>query len=54
MGVVRLRINPEFFRPNELHVLIGDSKKAFEVLGWKPTTTFEGLVKEMVEADCRV
>jgi len=52
-GVVRLRINPEFFRPNELHVLIGDSKKAFDVLGWKPTTTFVGLVKEMVEADCK-
>lgn len=52
-GIVRIKINPEFFRPNELHVLLGDPSKSMTSLGWKPKTTFKELVKEMVEHDMR-
>jgi GDPmannose 4,6-dehydratase len=48
-----IRINPEFYRPAEVDVLVGDSRKAFEVLGWKPKTTFKELVKRMVLFDCK-
>lgn len=42
-------VNPKFFRPQELHELRGDSSKAQRVLGWKPETTFEAMVEEMVD-----
>jgi len=44
-------INPEFYRPAEVQLLLGDSSKARTELGWAPKTNFEGLVKMMVEAD---
>jgi GDPmannose 4,6-dehydratase len=50
-GVVRVKINPEFFRPNELHVLLGDPSRSISALDWRPTTTFSELVKEMVDND---
>jgi GDPmannose 4,6-dehydratase len=40
-----------FFRPAEVDLLVGDSKKAATVLGWKPRTSFDELVKMMVDAD---
>jgi len=40
-----------FYRPAEVDLLVGDASKAQQVLGWKPTVTFEGLVKMMVDAD---
>jgi len=43
--------NPEFDRPAEVDLLIGDASKAKKMLGWKPTIDFEGLVKLMVEAE---
>jgi len=43
--------NPEFDRPAEVDMLIGDSSKAEKQLGWKPSVDFEGLVKLMVEAE---
>jgi GDPmannose 4,6-dehydratase len=46
-------VNPQFFRPSEVDVLMGDSSKAQRVLGWKPGRLFEDLVKEMVDADLR-
>ena len=42
-------INPKFFRPTEVNMLMGDSTKAREELGWTPKTAFEGLIKEMEE-----
>lgn len=39
------------FRPTEVDQLLGDPSKAKEKLGWKPKVTFEGLVKDMMEAD---
>jgi GDPmannose 4,6-dehydratase len=44
-------IDPRYFRPTEVDLLIGDASKARSVLGWKPKVTFRELVKIMVEAD---
>jgi len=44
-------INPRYFRPTEVELLIGDYAKAKEKLGWQPKVTFKELVKIMVEAD---
>ena len=48
---VLVKIDPKYFRPTEVDILIGDPAKATKQLGWKPTTLFEDLVKEMVQAD---
>ena len=45
--------DPTLFRPAEVNVLLGDYAKARTKLGWTPATTFEALVREMVDADCR-
>jgi len=50
-GNVVLRINPEFYRPAEVDILLGDPKKAETQLGWKRAVDFPGLVKLMVEHD---
>ncbi|MCW5724825.1 MAG: GDP-mannose 4,6-dehydratase [Maricaulaceae bacterium] len=50
-GAVLVRIDPRYFRPTEVDLLIGDPRKAREKLGWKATTLFADLVKEMVAAD---
>lgn len=52
-GVVRVRINPEFFRPNELYVLLGNCEKAKEKLGWVASTPFKELIYEMVDFDSK-
>ena len=44
-------VDPEFFRPAEVDLLVGDYAKAQEQLGWKPTTSFGDLVETMVQAD---
>lgn len=48
-----VRVNPQFYRPAEVELLIGDPAKAQEVLGWQSTTTLEELCKMMVDADIR-
>ena len=51
-GQVRVEVSPEFFRPAEVDLLLGDPSKAKELLGWNPEkTSFEELVKLMVEHD---
>jgi GDPmannose 4,6-dehydratase len=44
-------IDPRYFRPTEVDTLLGDATKAREQLGWAPSTSFEQLVKEMVQED---
>jgi GDPmannose 4,6-dehydratase len=44
-------INPRYFRPTEVELLIGDPQKAKDELGWVPKITFQELVKVMVESD---
>ena len=51
-GVLRIRVNPDFYRPAEVDVLCGNASKAENELGWKRNYTFESLVNEMVDADC--
>ena len=51
-GRVLVEVSPEFFRPAEVDLLLGDPTKAREVLGWNPRkTSFEELVRRMVEHD---
>lgn len=52
-GKTVMRINPLFYRPAEVELLIGDPAKATELLGWKPSTSLEELCRMMVEADLR-
>jgi GDPmannose 4,6-dehydratase len=46
-----IRIDPRYFRPTEVDLLVGNPAKAMEMLGWKPKTTFRELVKIMVASD---
>ena len=50
-GAVRVEIDKRYFRPTEVDCLIGDPAKAERVLGWRATTKFEALVRDMVAAD---
>ncbi len=50
-GSVVVRVNPEFFRPAEVDVLIGNSTKAYQELNWFPKISFEQLVKRMIQHD---
>ena len=50
-GKVIVEIDPQYFRPTEVDLLIGDPAKAKEQLGWEFKYDFEALVKEMVESD---
>ena len=50
-GRVYVRVDPKYFRPTEVDLLLGDPSKAKKELGWESEYTFEGLVKEMMEHD---
>lgn len=50
-GKVVVEVDPRYFRPAEVDVLLGDASKAKKLLKWKPKTNLETLVKEMVEND---
>ena len=49
-----VKINPEFYRPAEVDILLGDYSKAKKELGWEPKTKFKELVKMMVESDLKL
>jgi GDPmannose 4,6-dehydratase len=50
-GQVIVRVDPRYFRPTEVETLLGDASKAHRKLGWKSSTPFSQLVREMVQAD---
>jgi GDPmannose 4,6-dehydratase len=52
-GKTVMRINPKFYRPAEVELLIGKAAKAKAKLGWEPATTLEQLCQMMVDADMR-
>ncbi|TKD44156.1 GDP-mannose 4,6-dehydratase [Azotobacter chroococcum] len=52
-GKVIVAVNPKFYRPAEVELLIGNPAKAREKLGWEPKTSLEELCRMMVEADLR-
>ena len=52
-GKVLIKVSERYFRPAEVEFLLGDPTKAKQELGWSPKITFEDLVKEMVNFDCK-
>ena len=46
-----VKVDPKFYRPAEVHLLLGDSSRARKKLGWEPKVSFKGLVEMMVDAD---
>ena len=52
-GKVVVKVNPKYYRPAEVDLLIGNPKKAKEVLGWEPKCTLEELCSMMVKEDLR-
>ena len=50
-GKIVVSVDPQYFRPTEVESLLGDPSKAHRELGWKPQTTFDEMVEEMVEHD---
>jgi len=49
-----VEIDPRYYRPTEVDSLLADPSKAMTKLGWKPRTTFQALVREMMEADLQL
>ena len=52
-GRTLVEVDPDYFRPTEVEILLGDASKARDVLGWIPTIAFPELVKEMVAEDLK-
>jgi GDPmannose 4,6-dehydratase len=50
-GTVVVKVDPKYYRPTEVDLLIGDPTKAMTKLGWKPKYNLAALVKEMVFSD---
>lgn len=50
-GAKLVQIDPNYFRPTEVDLLIGDASKAKQQLGWSPKTSFAAMVREMMESD---
>jgi GDPmannose 4,6-dehydratase len=52
-GKLLVEVNPKFYRPAEVELLLGNPAKAMKQLGWKPKVKFEGLVEMMMKADLK-
>lgn len=53
-GDVLVRVDERYFRPAEVELLVGDARKAQQILGWSPRVSFAGLVQEMVAHDMQI
>lgn len=53
-GKILVKVDPRYFRPTEVDLLLGDPRKAHQKLGWRHTTSFHELVAEMVASDLKV
>ena len=51
MGSVVVEIDPNYYRPTEVDILVGDSKKAQEKLGWQPKYDLDALIDDMMHND---
>lgn len=51
VGESVIKVDPKYFRPAEIDILVGDYSKAKEKLGWEPTLTVDDLIRDMVEND---
>lgn len=54
VGQILLKIDPYYFRPTEVDLLLGDSTKAREKLGWTPRYDLEGLISDMMQSDLKL
>jgi len=54
IGQVVVKVDPKYYRPTEVDLLIGDPSKAMNKLGWKPKYNLASLIKEMVESDLKL
>jgi GDPmannose 4,6-dehydratase len=54
IGSVVVRVDPQYYRPTEVDLLIGDPTKSKTQLGWEPKYDLQAMVKEMVESDLKV
>jgi GDPmannose 4,6-dehydratase len=54
IGAIVLRVDPEYYRPTEVDLLIGDPTKSKTQLGWKPQYDLMAMIKEMVESDLKL
>ncbi len=50
---ILVEIDPRYFRPTGVDILVGDATKARKKLGWEPRVTFEELIRRMIREDCR-
>ncbi|MES0029977.1 GDP-mannose 4,6-dehydratase [Mesorhizobium sp. M0040] len=53
-GKILVEVDPRYFRPTEVDLLLGDPSKAERVLGWQATTSLDEMVREMVQSDLKV
>jgi len=53
-GGAIVAVDPQYFRPTEVELLIGDPTKAHEKLGWKPEYDLKGLVEDMMQSDIQL
>jgi GDPmannose 4,6-dehydratase len=53
-GTTILKIDPRYYRPTEVELLIGDPTKSNEKLGWKPKHTLDTLIEDMATSDLRL
>jgi len=53
-NIIRVRINPKYYRPTEVDFLLGDPSKAKKSLGWEPKITFDSLIEEMIREDIKL
>jgi GDPmannose 4,6-dehydratase len=53
-GIKRVAVDPRYFRPAEVELLIGDATKANTELGWFPEYTLDSMIQEMVESDLKL
>jgi len=53
IGKTLIKVDPEYYRPTEVDLLVGDPKKAHAKLGWQPKYDLDALIKDMVESDLR-
>ena len=49
--IIRIKVNPKYYRPTEVEQLLGDASKGKQKLGWTPKVTFDELVKDMMTSD---
>jgi len=53
-NVIRVKVNPKYYRPTEVEQLMGDASKAKTTFGWAPKVSFDDLVKDMMSSDIKL